>query len=97
MGAVLHALSVPDHGGDTLFSDMYAAYDALDEATKEEIDELVAVHDFTQTFGHAMAQGPRQGPGAVPAGAPPRRLHPPGHRKAAPLRQSALRQPHRGA
>ena len=55
LGAVLHALSVPDHGGDTLFADMYAAYDALDDVTKEEIDELVAVHDFTQTFGHAMS------------------------------------------
>ena len=59
MGAVLHALSVPDRGGDTLFADMYAAYDALDEATKEEIDELVAVHDFTQTFGHAMTEEER--------------------------------------
>jgi alpha-ketoglutarate-dependent taurine dioxygenase len=55
MGAVLHALSVPEHGGDTLFADMYAAYDALDEATKVEIDGLVAVHDFTQTFGHSMS------------------------------------------
>ena len=55
MGAVLHALSVPDHGGDTLFSDMYAAYDALDPGTKSDIDDLVAVHDFTQTFGHTMS------------------------------------------
>ena len=31
MGAVLHALSVPGIGGDTLFSDMYAAYDGLDD------------------------------------------------------------------
>jgi taurine dioxygenase len=49
MGAVLHAIDVPESGGDTLFADMYAAYDALDEQTKDEIDELVAVHDFTQT------------------------------------------------
>jgi taurine dioxygenase len=55
MGAVLHALSLPEHGGDTLFSDMYAAYDSLDEDTKSAIDELVAVHDFTQTFGHTMS------------------------------------------
>ena len=41
MGAVLHAVSVPDRGGDTLFSDMYAAYDGLDQATKDEIDELL--------------------------------------------------------
>ena len=60
MGAVLHAVSVPDHGGDTLFADMYAAYDALDEATKAEIDELIAVHDFTQTFAHQMTNDERK-------------------------------------
>ena len=60
MGAVLHAIEVPDVGGDTLFSDMYAAYDSLDEATRSQIDELVAVHDFTQTFGHAMTAEERR-------------------------------------
>jgi len=60
MGAVLHALDVPASGGDTLFSDMYAAYDALDEATKAEIDGLSAVHDFTQTFGHTMTAEQRR-------------------------------------
>jgi taurine dioxygenase len=59
MGAVLHARSVPEHGGDTLFADMYAAYDALDDATKAEIDSLAAVHDFTQTFGHTMSKEER--------------------------------------
>jgi taurine dioxygenase len=54
MGAILHALSVPDRGGDTLFADMYAAYEALDDATKSKIDGLVAVHDFVQTFGFGM-------------------------------------------
>ena len=56
MGAVLHAIRVPERGGDTLFADMYAAYDALDDATKAEIDGLTAVHDFTQTFGHSMSR-----------------------------------------
>ena len=60
MGAILHAVSVPDHGGDTLFSDMYAAYDGLDQATKDEIDALQAVHDFTQTFGHTMSDEDRR-------------------------------------
>jgi len=60
MGAVLHALAVPDSGGDTLFADMYAAYDALDAQTKAEIDELVAVHDFTQTFAHGMSDDERR-------------------------------------
>jgi taurine dioxygenase len=60
MGAVLHAIAVPDSGGDTLFADMYAAYDALDVQTKAEVDELVAVHDFTQTFAHAMSDDERR-------------------------------------
>jgi taurine dioxygenase len=60
MGAVLHAIAVPEHGGDTLFSDMYAAYDALDEKTKQKIDDLTAIHDFTQTFGFAMSDEERR-------------------------------------
>ena len=39
---------------------MYAAYDGLDQATKDEIDGLQAVHDFTQTFGHTMSDEERQ-------------------------------------
>ncbi len=54
MGALLHAVEVPELGGDTLFSDMYAAYESLDEQTKEQIEGLEAVHDFTQTFGGHM-------------------------------------------
>jgi taurine dioxygenase len=60
MGAVLHAVSVPDRGGDTLFADMYAAYESLDETTRSQIDDLVAVHDFTQTFGHTMSKEERR-------------------------------------
>ncbi len=60
MGAVLHAISVPERGGDTLFCDMYAAYDGLDEKTKVEIDDLMGVHDFTQTFGHGMSAEQRR-------------------------------------
>ena len=60
MGAVLHALRVPGRGGDTLFSDMYAAFDALDTDTKKRVLELDAVHDFTQTFGHGMSPEERK-------------------------------------
>ena len=60
MGAILHAVSVPERGGDTLFADMYAAYEALDDATKSQIDDLVGVHDFTQTFGHGMTKEERR-------------------------------------
>lgn len=54
MGAILHATQVPTTGGDTLFADMYAAYEGLDEHLKARIDGLVAVHDFLQVFGHQL-------------------------------------------
>jgi alpha-ketoglutarate-dependent taurine dioxygenase len=54
MGAVLHAISVPDLGGDTLFADMYAAYEGLDDETKANIEQLDAVHDYMRSFGHLV-------------------------------------------
>jgi taurine dioxygenase len=45
LGAVLHALVVPDAGGDTLWSSMYAAYDALSAAMQRMLSGLRAVHD----------------------------------------------------
>jgi taurine dioxygenase len=46
LGSLLHAQELPEEGGDTIFASMTAAYDALDEATKERIDGLTAVHDY---------------------------------------------------
>lgn len=53
LGSILRALEVPDVGGDTLFSDMYAAYDNLPDSVKDEIDGKMAVHDFAH-FRTAM-------------------------------------------
>lgn len=54
MGAILHAIEIPHVGGDTLFSDMYAAYDGLDDDLKARLEGLEAVHDFTRAFGRSM-------------------------------------------
>jgi taurine dioxygenase len=51
LGSILRAREVPEVGGDTLFADMVAAYECLDKATKEQIEGMKAVHDFTNTFG----------------------------------------------
>lgn len=51
MGAVLHAIEVPDLGGDTLFADMYAAYEGLPTALRERVDRLDVEHTFVNTFG----------------------------------------------
>jgi taurine dioxygenase len=54
LGSVLRALEVPAVGGDTLWADMAAAYDGLPEDVQARIDGMVAVHDFSQSFGQAM-------------------------------------------
>jgi len=46
LGSILRAIEVPPVGGDTLFADMYAAYDGLSDAVKAQIEGRVAVHDF---------------------------------------------------
>ncbi|MFN3857922.1 MAG: TauD/TfdA dioxygenase family protein [Caulobacter sp.] len=46
LGSVLRALEIPPVGGDTLFADMYAAYDGLSEAVKAKIEGRTAMHDF---------------------------------------------------
>jgi taurine dioxygenase len=55
LGSILRAVEVPAVGGDTLWVDMGAAYDCLDDDTKERIDGLTAVHDWWTTFGRAMS------------------------------------------
>ncbi|MEC9182766.1 MAG: TauD/TfdA family dioxygenase, partial [Pseudomonadota bacterium] len=42
LGSLLYALEIPREGGDTLFNNMYRAYDALPAATKSKIDDLKA-------------------------------------------------------
>jgi taurine dioxygenase len=51
LGSILRAVELPPLGGDTLWADMGAAYDLLDEGTKEQIDELHATHDYASAFG----------------------------------------------
>ena len=44
-GAALFAKEVPPQGGDTLFSNMYLAYETLSDGMKHLLDSLRAVHD----------------------------------------------------
>lgn len=43
---MLYSVEVPSKGGNTLFADMYGAYDDLPEATKRRIDDLVVLHHY---------------------------------------------------
>jgi len=51
MGSILVARELPPKGGDTMFADMAAAYEALDDETKTLLDGLEAVHSSKQIFG----------------------------------------------
>jgi len=50
LGSLLYALQVPPQGGDTLFADMYAAYETLDDETRAQIEDLEAVHRYGDRY-----------------------------------------------
>ena len=64
MASILHLREVPGHGGDTLFANMYAAYDALSEPMRKFLDPLTALHasDYTNFYGDHEPQ--RESPSA---------------------------------
>jgi alpha-ketoglutarate-dependent 2,4-dichlorophenoxyacetate dioxygenase len=49
--SLLSGRIVVQHGGRTEFADMRAAYDALDEATKAEVEDLVCEHSLMFSRG----------------------------------------------
>lgn len=60
LGSVLRAREVPAVGGDTLWTDMEAVYEGLDDALKAEIEGRVAIHDFVHTFGLGLSESERE-------------------------------------
>jgi alpha-ketoglutarate-dependent 2,4-dichlorophenoxyacetate dioxygenase len=60
--SLLSARVVPGRGGNTEFADMRAAYDALDERTKAEIEDLVTEH--SNAFSRELIGFPPEGYGA---------------------------------
>lgn len=62
MASILYAKHLPPSGGDTIWSNMKAAYEALSPTFREFLSGLDAVHDFARGF-------PQQGIVAAGAGA----------------------------
>ena len=61
--SLLHALRVPDHGGDTEWANMYTAYDTLPAATRQRIEGLIGVHTFNRLRNRRVAMPARHGDG----------------------------------
>lgn len=85
---MLQSVLVPETGGDTCWSNMYEAYDALSGAMQRFLDGLTASHDLTKTLVRAIERGKSDADlGAMRARFPPEhhpvvRTHPDTGRKA---------------
>ncbi len=53
LGSLLYAHEIPPQGGDTLFANMYAAYQALSDAMKARIDGLEAIHSYAHLYAQS--------------------------------------------
>jgi alpha-ketoglutarate-dependent taurine dioxygenase len=75
--SMLAALQVPSEGGETEYADMRAAYDALDDATRQRLDGLFVFHSAAYSQTAAMGSGSP--------------LHPDEEKNLPPVRQPLVR------
>ncbi|MDX1433689.1 MAG: TauD/TfdA family dioxygenase [Gammaproteobacteria bacterium] len=62
LASFLHALEVPSSGGDTMFTSMAAAHDALSESMRGLLAGLRAVHDYTYAYETYFSKFPDRPP-----------------------------------
>ena len=53
---VLHAVKIPEGRGDTMFCNMYAAYERLSPGLRERLDGMRALHSAEATLERARAE-----------------------------------------
>ncbi|MEQ8406504.1 MAG: TauD/TfdA family dioxygenase [Oceanicaulis sp.] len=59
---ILHSKTIPPVGGDTLFCNMYRAYERLSDETKDRIEGLSAVHSAGLAYAPDGVYGENDGP-----------------------------------
>lgn len=59
MGSILVSRVTPSRGGDTVFANMFLAYDHLSDGLKSTINRLNAVHSSRHVFGSGVKGGER--------------------------------------
>ncbi|HUR78103.1 MAG TPA: TauD/TfdA family dioxygenase [Acidimicrobiales bacterium] len=76
LGALLHAETVPDVGGDTVWVDMCAAYDALSPTLRAFLEGLTATHSTAKADGFFATRDTTGGEKAMANAAAPPMRHP---------------------
>ena len=56
LGSILHCQIAPSFGGDTLWSNMQAAYEGLSDRLQQLFSSMTAVHSFEQGYRHTLRQ-----------------------------------------
>ena len=94
MGSILYMKELPpDNGGNTLFANMYRAYETLSAPIQKLCEGLTAVHDGAQVYGGRFGQTPKAG--RLSAQRASGGAHPSGDRPQGALRQPQLHHAHR--
>jgi len=50
LAAILRGVTIPDRGGDTMWCNLYRAYETLSDEMKAIVENLSAYHDVTKTY-----------------------------------------------
>jgi alpha-ketoglutarate-dependent 2,4-dichlorophenoxyacetate dioxygenase len=81
--SMLYAHVIPDEGGDTEFADLRAAYDALPDTTKKQLEGLIAMHSIWHSRGQldVTKYTPEELASLPPVPQRVVRTHPGSHRK----------------
>ena len=82
MASMLYAMEIPSHGGDTLFANMYKAYETLPPELRAKLDGLTAENVYDYSDSTTTKRGSKIREGVKHYAHPVVRTHPITRRKA---------------